>query len=140
MLDGFPRTLGQAAALDALLDARRAKLDAVLYFEITEETAVDRLGGRRLCPKCNAGYHVAHMPPKVAGRCDKCGSGLFQRTDDKPETIRERLTVYAKQTSALVAEYDRRGLLRRMDANREPEDVASSVFAALDPIAGGSRS
>lgn len=133
MLDGFPRTLPQAAALDKLLAALKLRLDAVMYFDVTDATAVERLGGRLTC-KCGAGYHVKYMPPKKAATCDKCGAGLIQRADDMPETIRERLRVYEKQTAALIEEYKRRGLLRRVDANVAPEAVTASVVAELDKL------
>jgi adenylate kinase len=134
MLDGFPRTLPQAQALDALLAARRLPLDAALYFDVTDEVAVERLSGRRMCSKCNENYHERHLPPKQAGRCDRCGSALTQRPDDKPDTIRKRLQVYAQQTRALVEEYDRRGLLRRIASDQAPEKVAASVASMLDKI------
>jgi adenylate kinase len=138
MLDGFPRTLPQAQALDGLLAARGLPLDAVLYFDVTDEVAIERLSGRRTCSKCNANYHVRHMPPKEAGRCDRCGSALTQRPDDKPETIRKRLEVYVQQTRALVEEYERRGLLRRIASGETPEKVTESVFAILDKVSGRS--
>lgn len=137
MLDGYPRTLKQAADLDKLLEERSRKLDLVLYFDVTETTAVERLSGRRMCKTCGAGYHVKHMPPKQENLCDRCRSELIQRTDDRPETIRERLNVYTEQTKALVKEYKSRGLLRRVDANKAPEEVAAAVFAVLD--GAGSR-
>jgi adenylate kinase len=134
MLDGFPRTLPQAQALDALLAERSLPLDAVLYFDVTDAVAIERLSGRRMCSRCNANYHERHMPPKQAGRCDRCGSALTQRPDDQPDTIRRRLQVYEQQTRALVEEYDRRGLLRRIASDEAPEKVAASVFAVLDEI------
>ncbi len=133
MLDGFPRTVGQAQALDVLLGSRGLRLDAVAYFDVTEATAVERLGGRLTC-RCGAGYHAKYMPPKEAGKCDRCGAALTQRTDDLPETIRKRLRVYEEQTAALIEEYGRRGLLRRVDANAAPEAVTAAVFAALDSL------
>lgn len=140
MLDGFPRTLGQAKDLDAMLAKRGQQIDAVALFDVSDETAVDRLGGRWTCAKCGAGYHERHMPPKKAGLCDTCGGELKQRSDDKPETIRERLRVYAQQTAALVDEYARRRLLRRVDANRAPEAVTADVLAQLEPNAREGRS
>jgi adenylate kinase len=138
MLDGFPRTLPQAQALDALLAARGLPLDAVLYFDVSDEVAIERLSGRRMCSQCNANYHVRHMPPKQAGRCDRCGSALTQRPDDKPDTIRKRLQVYAQQTHALVEEYDRRGVLYRIASDQAPDEVAASVAAMLDKISARS--
>jgi adenylate kinase len=138
MLDGFPRTLPQAAALDALLAARGLPLDAVLYFDITDEVAVERLSGRRTCPKCNANYHERNMPPKKAGVCDRCGTALVQRPDDKPETIRKRLQVYAQQTHALVQEYERRKRLHRIASGEAPEKVAAAVVSILDKVSARS--
>ena len=137
MLDGFPRTLPQAQALDGLLAARGLPLDAVLYFDVTDAVAIERLSGRRMCSQCNANYHERHMPPKQAGRCDRCGSALTQRPDDQPDTIRKRLQVYAQQTRALVEEYDRRGLLHRLASDEAPEKVTASVSAALAKVQAG---
>ena len=137
LLDGFPRTQGQADALDNLLRERDMHLDAVLYFDVSDETAVKRLSGRRLCKGCGAGYHVKYMPPRSEGVCDKCGGELYRRADDRPETIRERLRVYADETCALVEEYGRRGLLKRIDANGSPDPVASAVVSALDAVSHG---
>jgi adenylate kinase len=139
MLDGYPRTVGQAEALDGILTAKGASLDAVAYFDVTEETSVERLSGRLTCPSCGAGYHRKYMPPKQDETCDKCGAKLVQRADDKEETIRDRLKVYASRTESLVAEYDRRELLRRIDANVAPEEVTKAVFAALDAVSSGGR-
>ena len=139
MLDGYPRTPGQASALDEILRKRGLELDAVLYFDVSDETAIDRLGGRLTCEKCGANYHVRNMPPREKGRCDRCGGALRQRADDSPETMRERLAVYARQTSALVEEYARRGLLQRIDANRDVEEVDASVTPILEELSAGSR-
>ncbi len=137
MFDGYPRTLRQAADLARLLEERNRKLDAVLYFDVSDETAVERLSGRRLCKQCGASYHIKYMPPKEDGRCDKCGGELIQRSDDRPETIRDRLRVYEEQTSALVAEYEREGLLHKIDANGPPETVTALVMNALAEVKGG---
>ena len=135
MLDGFPRTLGQVEALDRLLADQSRNLDAVFYFDVTDETAVERLSGRRMCKKCGANYHLKFMPPRDPEKCEKCGGDLYRRTDDRPETIRERLKVYANQTAALVEEYERRGILKRIDANGAPEGIAEAVNDVLCPIA-----
>lgn len=138
MLDGFPRTMGQVSALDEILAERNLKLDVVLFFGVTDDTAVERLSGRLLCERCGAGFHKKHMPPKQEGVCDKCGGPLVQRADDMPETIKERLRVYDAQTSALVREYDCRGLLRRVDANETPRAVAAAVVDVLESVGRGS--
>lgn len=137
MLDGFPRTLGQAEALDRLLSERKRNLDAVLYFDVTDETAIERLSGRRMCKQCGANYHLKFMPPHDPSKCDQCGAELYQRSDDQPETIHRRLKVYATQTAALVEEYERRGLLKRIDANGAPEEVSAAIAGTLRPIAVG---
>ena len=134
MLDGFPRTVAQGNALDEMLKARALKLDAVLFFDVTERTAIERLSGRRMCKACGAGYHLKYMPPREADKCDACGEELYQRTDDRPETIRDRLQVYGEQTSSLVHEYERRGLLRKIDANGPPEEIERSVADIMDAL------
>jgi len=134
VLDGYPRTLKQAADLNGLLKERGRKLDVVVYFGVTEATAVERLSGRRLCKQCGAGYHVVHMPTRREGRCDECGGDLIRRTDDEPDTVRDRLEVYAEQTSTLVEEYEKQGILSRIDANGSPDDVTEATMAALDAI------
>lgn len=139
MLDGYPRTVGQGQALDALLAKDVRKLDGVLYFDVTEQTAVERLSGRRMCKGCGAGYHEKYMPPAKAGVCDKCNGALYQRADDKAETIRERLKVYERQTEALVGEYRGRRLLISVDANRSPEEVTAAVLTALEKLSGSGR-
>ncbi len=138
MLDGYPRNLGQAGALDGLLREGGLRLSAVLYLDVSDETAVERLADRRLCERCGANYHLRYMPPREPDRCDHCGGKLLERADDNPETIRERLKVYAQQTEALVEEYERGGLLRRIDANRSPEEVASSVVTVVDAFSARS--
>ena len=132
MLDGYPRTPNQAGALDEMLANRGRMLRLVLYLDVTERTAVERLGGRLTCRECGFGYHVKHMPPRKPGECDRCGGELYQRADDKPDTVRERLKVYAEQTRALVEDYKRRGLLRRIDANSGPEEVTAAVETVMD--------
>jgi adenylate kinase len=133
LLDGFPRNEAQAAALGAELAKIKQSISAVLYLKVSADEVTRRLSGRRMCrnQKCNAGYHVDFMPPKKAGVCDKCGSELYQRDDDKAETIRQRLQVYETSTSGLVAHYRSKGLLREIEASGRPEDVARSLMAAV---------
>ncbi len=114
ILDGYPRTLGQAEALEKLLKDRSEKLDAALYFKTSPKVIVDRLSGRRACPKCGANYHVRNIPPRAEGKCDVCGSELIQRSDDRPETIQHRLEVYEKDTAPLLEYYRKRGLLKEV--------------------------
>jgi adenylate kinase len=133
LLDGFPRNEAQAEALEAELARIKQTIGAVLYLKVSAEEVTRRLSGRRMCrdPKCNAGYHLEFMPPRKPGVCDKCGGELYQRDDDKPETIRQRLAVYEKATAALVARYRAGGLLREIDASGGPDQVARSLMAAV---------
>lgn len=126
LLDGFPRNLGQAEKLGKI-----APLDAVLSFELPANLLVERLSGRRICPTCQSVYNVVTRPPKVSGRCDRDGSELLQRPDDRPEAIATRLAVYAEQTAPLLAYYRRAGLLRPVDASGTADEVAARVRRAL---------
>ena len=109
ILDGFPRTIAQAEALDRLLKDLGHTLDAVLYFEVAEPELVRRLTGRRLCRRCQTAFHLVSAPPRRAGVCDRCGGELYQREDDSEATVRHRLQVYAQQTSPLLDYYRQRG-------------------------------
>ncbi len=131
LLDGFPRTLAQAESLDAELAAGGQKMDAVVNLEIAAERIAERMAGRRVCPKCGASYHLQTLPPKVEGICDRCGAKLIQRADDNPETVRDRLNVYAEKTAPLIAYYQEQGVLVRVDADGSPAEVRDRVFAAL---------
>lgn len=126
LLDGFPRTVGQAEAL-----AGFAQLDGVVNFVLSDEEVVQRLGGRRVCKGCGAGYHVANLPSKKEGICDSCGGELIQRKDDEPASIKERLRVYNEQTAPLIAYYQKKGLLKDIDARPRPEDILESLKKAL---------
>lgn len=134
LFDGFPRTLPQAEALAALLAERGVVLDAVVYFEVTLDTVVVRLGGRRVCRTCGTTYHLLHHPPKVEGKCDVCpdGGDLTQRPDDHEPTVRQRLRVYQEQTAALLDYYRSQGLLVRIDAGQTIDDVGQAVRAVLE--------
>lgn len=123
ILDGFPRTVRQAELLAEVLEKHCLKVCAVLYLEVPEEVVLLRLGGRRNCPQCGANYHVVSLPPKQQGRCDRCGGELVIRPDDTPEAIRKRLEVYHEQTEPLVTFYESQGLLERIDASGEVEEV-----------------
>jgi len=127
ILDGFPRTRGQAESLDRMLEECGSSLDDVLYLKTSEETAVQRLSGRRVCPRCGKNYHVTNMPPVKEGVCDKCGVPLEQRDDDKPETVKNRLEVYDKTTSDLVDYYREKGLLRQVDGNISAEMLFEDI-------------
>ena len=132
LLDGFPRTEGQARALDAELAKAGAKLGAVVYLEVDPEDIVSRMSGRRVCPKCGRSYHVVHIPPRVEGQCDACGAALIIRDDDKPETVRQRLATYQKQTSPLIDYYAQRGLLVKVDGSGTPDQVRARLFEQLE--------
>ena len=131
LLDGFPRTTPQAEMLERALDERGRSLTAVLVIEVSDDEVVRRLSGRRTCVKSGHVYHVELDPPKNEGICDQDGSRLIQRDDDKPETIRNRLAVYHQQTEPLIAWYEDKGLLRRFDGSRTPDDVHAHIRATL---------
>ncbi len=139
VLDGFPRTLPQAEALDSVLAASARELDAVLYFEITDEAIVQRLAGRWVCAQAGHIYHVVFSPPKTPGRCDIEGSELIQRADDRPETVRHRLEVYHRETRPVVEFYRRGGLFDTIDASGEIEDVYRAVRRTIDARVGLER-
>jgi adenylate kinase len=130
MLDGYPRTRPQAESLDTALSSGSGKVDLVLYFKTSEEVAVQRLSGRRVCPKCKKNYHQTNMPPAVDGLCDVCGVELFQREDDKPETVKNRLEVYQRQTEELINYYNGKNILREVDGDI-PANELFEVIAAL---------
>ncbi len=128
ILDGFPRTIPQAEALDAL----GADIDKVLSIEVSDDTIVERMAGRRVCPKCGATFHTDHNPPKVEGICDKCGAELIRRKDDAPETVQARLKVYHDQTEPLKDYYQRAGKLVIAEGQEDVEDTTATVFSALE--------
>ncbi len=131
LLDGFPRTAAQAEALDELLRRLDSRLDAVVYFDVPEDVVVERLSGRRTCRKCGANFHAEFMPPKKDMICDKCGGELCQREDDRPESVRNRLSTYQAQTAELIDYYRRENLLRKVAAEREPDAVYKNLREAL---------
>lgn len=131
ILDGFPRTVPQAEALDDMLSSMSISLSAVLSFEVPREELVARLVGRRICPSCSAGYHVLYDPPAVEGVCNECGAALVQRQDDMRETVLTRLDVYDQQTSPLKAYYERNSLLRRIDGVGPIEVIQSSIQSII---------
>jgi adenylate kinase len=137
ILDGYPRTLPQADALDGLLAERRETLDAVVSFEIREEVLLRRLTGRRVCPACGAIYHMDHKPPRVPGRCDLDGSELVQRKDDAPDTVLHRLHVFRQWTAPLVDHYHDRGLFLVVDAERPVGEVHARILQFVRSRARG---
>jgi adenylate kinase len=135
LLDGFPRTTGQAEMLEGALARRDRTLTAALLIDTPDEEVVRRLSGRRMCVKNNHVYHVEFDPPKREGVCDQDGSRLVQRDDDTPDTVRKRLAVYHDQTTPLIDWYEARGLLRRFDGTLTPEEVQSRIRATLATLA-----
>ena len=133
MLDGFPRTIAQAEALDEILNELDMKLDAVLNIAVDSEVLVDRIVGRRVCKQCGAGYHVTNLKPKKEGICDVCGSELTQRKDDTKETVVTRLEVYTNQTKPLLAYYEKQGLIKEVNGLGEI-DV---IFGEVKKVLGG---
>lgn len=123
LLDGFPRTVAQAEILDGVAARCGAELEAVVLLDVSDDIIVERIAGRRNCPKCGAGYHVKNIPTRVEGVCDVCGTGLVIRKDDNPETVKNRLSVYKEQTVPLIEFYDARGLLRRVDGEGRIDDI-----------------
>jgi len=126
ILDGFPRTLNQARALDNIV-----RVDVVFNFVAPKEVIIERLSGRRICRKCGAIYHIRYKPPKKPGVCDICGGELYQREDDKPEVIERRLEVYKEQTAPLIDYYSRKGLLVDIDASKEVDEVIAQCERIL---------
>ncbi len=134
LLDGFPRNVRQAEVLDEMLVEMGTKLDVVLELVVDDDEVVRRLSGRRTCRKCNHVWHVDFDPPTKPGICDHCGGELFQRDDDREETIRHRLEVYQEQTAPLIGFYAERGVLVGIDATGPVDDVTERAITALRPF------
>jgi adenylate kinase len=131
LLDGFPRTIAQAEALDRLLAAERVKLDAVLSYTLPLDQVVARLGGRRYCAACRAVFHLETRPSRVAGVCDRCQGRLEQREDDRPEAVRNRMEAHDRSAAPLADHYRHLGLLRVVSAEGSPEEVCARSLRAL---------
>jgi adenylate kinase len=140
LFDGFPRTVPQAEALDELLASRGAPLDVVLELVVDHDEVVRRLTGRRTCGDCGRIYQVESEPPAVEGVCDACGGALGQRDDDREDVVRNRLEVYREQTEPLVAFYEQRGQLRRIEAVGSVEQVTARALETLEQAAGPATS
>jgi adenylate kinase len=122
--------------LEGALERRGEPIKAVVEIDVPREFLIERLAGRRVCPSCSATYHVEFNPPAQPGVCDHCGTGLIQRPDDTPEAIKRRLDIYFEQTAPLLAYYEQRGLLSRIDGNRDIDDVTEAIAAAIAGVAG----
>jgi len=134
ILDGFPRTLTQAESLQRLLNSEGIDVSAVVSYELPFSEIVARLGGRRTCEKCKSVYHVTERPSKISGRCDHCEGNLFQREDDRPESIKVRLEAYERSTAPLIDFYARRGLLARVEATGSPHAIYERTVAKIESL------
>lgn len=131
VLDGFPRTIPQAEALDAALEAAGEKMDYAIDIDVPDENIINRMSGRRACVSCGATYHIVNIPPKKEGICDVCGGELILRDDDKEETVKNRLAVYHKQTQPLKDYYEEKGILKSVDGTLDMEKVFDSIVDIL---------
>lgn len=131
VLDGFPRTIPQAESLTEALKSQGDRIDFALNIDVPDEAIIKRMSGRRACPKCGATYHIVYAAPKTENICDKCGTELIIRSDDKPETVKDRLNVYHQQTEPLIAYYKTAGVLREVDGTQELPKVFEDVVAIL---------
>ena len=132
VLDGFPRTIPQADVLDSELTKLGDKVDYAINVDVPDENIVNRMSGRRACLKCGATYHIRHIPPKTEGICDKCGSELVLRDDDKPETVQNRLSVYHEQTQPLIDYYDKKNILKTVDGTKDMQEVFDNIVGILN--------
>lgn len=131
ILDGFPRNLAQAQSLDKALKQQKKDVDKVILLEVSDEELIKRLSGRWICRNCQAVYHIMNSPPKMAGKCDKCGGELYQRTDDNVETIKNRLEVYAAQTAPLIDYYGKQGKLTEVRGEGGVDVVSGKIIEVL---------
>lgn len=134
LLDGFPRTVEQAEALQEFLSARGEKLDTALLIDVRKEFILERMTGRRVCPSCGASYHIKFNPTKTAGKCDLCGADVIQRKDDTEETVKERLDVYESQTQPLINFYEDKDMLSVVDGTQEINQVFESICKLLEGV------
>ena len=131
VLDGFPRTIPQAEVLDRALNELGDKIDYAIDVDVPDENIINRMSGRRACLACGATYHIVHVPPKKEGICDRCGKELVLRDDDKPETVKNRLEVYHKQTQPLIEFYTNQGILKTVDGTQDMNDVFAAIVSIL---------
>lgn len=134
LLDGFPRTIEQAEALNNIMSELDRNIDAVINIEVPEEELMNRLTGRRICEKCGRTYHLVFNPPKVDGVCDIDGGKLYQRKDDNPETVSNRLSVNVKQSKPILEYYDEKGVLKNIDGAKDIDEVTKDVIDILDQL------
>ncbi len=131
VLDGFPRTIPQAEVLDEALSKLGENIDYAIDVDVPDENIINRMSGRRACVTCGATYHLKHIPPKKEGICDKCGSELILRDDDKPETVKKRLDVYHEQTQPLIDYYTNKGILKTVDGTKDMLEVFGDIVSIL---------
>lgn len=131
LLDGFPRTVVQAEGLDQILEAMGRKIDHVIHIAVSKETLIKRLTGRRICRECGTAYHVAFHPPQKEGVCDQCGGELYQRDDDHPDTVKNRLEVNLKQEEPLLNYYREKGCLRSVDGEQSMDEVFRQITSRI---------
>ena len=131
ILDGFPRNLAQAEALDKALARQNKAIDKVVYIKVSEEELIKRLSGRWICRRCQTVYNIIDSPPEVRGKCDKCGGELYQRPDDTPQTVKKRIEVYFAETAPLIDYYARRGKLLEIDGKGSVDEVTRRIVAVL---------
>ena len=134
LLDGFPRTIEQAEALNSIMSELDREIDAVINIEVPEEELMNRLTGRRICEKCGTTYHLVFNPPKVDGICDIDGGKLYQREDDNPETVSNRLSVNVKQSKPILEYYNNKGVLKNIDGSKDIDEVTKDVIDILDHL------
>ena len=134
LLDGFPRTIEQAEALNSIMSELDRNIDAVINIEVPEEELMNRLTGRRICEKCGTTYHLVFNPPKVDGICDIDGGKLYQREDDNPETVSNRLSVNVKQSKPILEYYNNKGVLKNIDGSKDIDEVTDDVIDILDHL------
>ncbi len=131
ILDGYPRNLAQAKALDSALENKNRSIDIVFYLDASEEVIIQRLSGRLVCSKCGANYHITNMPPKVKMTCDRCGGSLYHRADDNETTIKNRLAVYRKESHPLIQYYEDKGKLKSILADKDPAVVLREMLRLI---------
>ncbi|MBP2033103.1 adenylate kinase [Clostridium algifaecis] len=134
LLDGFPRTVNQAEALDLFLNGKGEQIDTALLIDVPKELILERMTGRRVCPSCGASYHIKFNPTKVKGKCDACGADVIQRKDDTESTVKDRLDVYGKQTQPLIGYYEKQNQLSKVDGTGEIDKVFERVINVLGAV------